>query len=54
MRKVLIVALMVLALAALRGVREYGVPGKTQNGGITYGNCGVELWGEPGHFCNND
>lgn len=34
-------------------LRWYGTPGQTQNGGITYGQCGVEIWGEPGHFCGD-
>lgn len=44
----------VIGGAALAGVRTYGTPGETLNGGITYGACGIEVWGTPGHFCGND
>lgn len=43
-----------LVVAMLLGVREYGVPGQTLNGGVTWGDCGFELWGDPGHFCAVD
>lgn len=43
----------VVAAAYLLGVREYGTPFETRNGGITYGNCGIEIWGTPGHFCGD-
>lgn len=46
--------LLSVGIAAALGVREYGTPGVTENGGITYGRCGIELWGIPGHFCDVD
>lgn len=35
-------------------VGTYGTPGVTLNGGVTFGDCGIEVWGEPGPFCGND
>lgn len=46
---------LIIAVAILTAwdVRLYGTPFQTQNGGVTYGECGVEVWGEPGHFCGD-
>ncbi len=55
-RRIIVGALIgaALTVSLLAGLREYGIPGITQNGGITYGRCGIELWGSPGHFCDQD
>lgn len=59
MRKSAVTVLLLLAffLGILGGaldVRFYGTPFVTLNGGITYGDCGVEIWGVPGHYCGQD
>lgn len=51
--RTVLLLLFVLAFAISLGLREYGVPFSTQNGGITYGQCGIEIWGQPSHFCGD-
>jgi hypothetical protein len=48
-----LILLFVAACLLSWGVRSYGTPFRTLNGGITYGQCGIEVWGEPGHFCGD-
>jgi hypothetical protein len=51
----LLVAAVTLVMAVTTGlVGWYGQPGTTLNGGVTVGDCGFELWGQPGPFCVGD
>lgn len=50
---VVVIAVLVV-VAYVVGVRTYGIPGQTLNGGVTLGRCGVEVWGIPGTFCDVD
>lgn len=50
---IIVVALFIAALVTGE-LGTYGLPGRTQNAGITvdHGRCGVELYGSPGTFCH--
>lgn len=50
----ILIGITVFVVAYVTGVRTYGTPGETENGGFTYGRCGVEIWPSVGHFCDVD
>lgn len=51
----LLVLLFVAACVLAWNVRIYGTPFVTENGGITLGDCGFEVWGPEGAgtFCGD-
>lgn len=53
--RILLILTFLACLAYALGMRTYGTPFSTQNGGITYGQCGIEIWGPDGagHFCGD-